>query len=68
MEVKKVLQGHFHEFEDDSHLRPQQVQLQLLPEDAGPSPVGGVDDRVIDVPELTRAPKREGSVTCTCMT
>jgi hypothetical protein len=59
IEVKKVMQGHLNELEDDSHLRPQHVQLQVLTEDA--------DERVVDVPELTRAPKREGCVTCSCM-
>lgn len=66
-EVKKVLQGHLYEFEDDSSLRRRQTQLQTWPEDAGPSPAVGADDRVVDIPELTRAPRREGCVTCTCM-
>lgn len=66
-EVKKVLQGHLYEFEDDSSLRRRQTQLQTWPEDAEPSPAVGADDRVVDIPELTRAPRREGCVTCTCM-
>jgi hypothetical protein len=54
LEVKRILEGQLEAFKDDPHLQPIQVE---------PS----ADERVTDVPELSSAPRGDGSVRCTCM-